>query len=472
MCMSKHQKHSEEGAVKLIRKANELVEARYRFDIWETRVFAKMLTMIKPDDGDLQLYDIHVGDLLRDFNLQDAGDNYQAVKQAAKKLISRVIEIEKETPEGVKWYAVPLLAGAQGFKEARRGNYISVQFHPELKPYLLELKERYLQYDIRNLWGLTSVYSVRIYELLKQYERIGKRNFTLEDLRLRLAVQPDEYKLYGHFKDKVVLKAQADLREFTDISFSFDEHKEGRRVVAITFFIHTNQGRGVPVPSAAPAKKTRQGRVVAEPVPDDLLQQARAWGVPEASLRALLKTHGAERVRQGVTCTLDNHRQQKVKDNLAGFFVRAVEEGWKSADQLKKERSEAQKQKAEAAKMLVASELQRLEELLENLTAARRADANEAIRLLTQSDPFLAAEAVAKILGNRSLRKGLEKATGLDLGHLQMDDWRYNKPLRDAVVAQIELLRPDQFVDLQQKYDAPILQARKAIASAKAKLGR
>ncbi|MBL7815700.1 MAG: replication initiation protein, partial [Saprospiraceae bacterium] len=76
--------------VKLVRKANELVEARYKFDIWETRVFAKMLTMLKPDDKDFQLYHIHVGELLKDFNLKDAGDNYLAVKQATKKLLSRV----------------------------------------------------------------------------------------------------------------------------------------------------------------------------------------------------------------------------------------------------------------------------------------------------------------------------------------------------------------------------------------------
>jgi plasmid replication initiation protein len=467
--MSKSHKHrSSETSVKLIRKANELVEARYRFDIWETRVFAKMLTLIKPDDNILQLYDIHVGDLLKDFNLQDAGDNYQAVKQAAKKLISRVIEIEKDTPEGVKWYAVPLLAGAQGFKEAKRGNYISVQFHPELKPYLLELKERYLQYDIRNLWGLSSVYSVRIYELLKQYERIGKRNFSLDDLRLRLAIQPNEYKLYGHFKNKIILKAQADLEEFTDIAFSFDQHKEGRRVAALTFYIHTNQGRNAQPPKAErSAKSTKKGRGVEANLVVELFDQVKLWGVTEATLQNLLKEYGEERVKQGLTCTLDNEKQQKVKENVGGFFIRAVEEGWKSALQLKQERAEERKRKAEEAKAKATVELQRWEERLEDLLTTRRSEANEVIRTLTQSDPFLAAEAVNRVLGNASLRKSLEKATGLDLNNLQMDDWRYYKPLRDAVIFQIETLRPEQFKELQAKFDAVIKQARKTIENLK-----
>jgi hypothetical protein len=48
------------GQFKIIRKANELVEARYKFDIWETRVFAHLLTLIKRDDADLKRYDLHV----------------------------------------------------------------------------------------------------------------------------------------------------------------------------------------------------------------------------------------------------------------------------------------------------------------------------------------------------------------------------------------------------------------------------
>ena len=74
--------------IKLIRKSNELVEARYKFDIWEMRVFAKTLTMIKPSDSDFKTYDLPVGELLKDFNLHDKGDNYQSVKDATEKLIS------------------------------------------------------------------------------------------------------------------------------------------------------------------------------------------------------------------------------------------------------------------------------------------------------------------------------------------------------------------------------------------------
>ncbi len=57
--MAKNNKIGETSdSVKLIRKSNELVEARYKFDIWEVRVFAKALTLIKQSDVDFKTYDI------------------------------------------------------------------------------------------------------------------------------------------------------------------------------------------------------------------------------------------------------------------------------------------------------------------------------------------------------------------------------------------------------------------------------
>ena len=56
------------------------------------------------------------------------------------------------------------------------------------------------------------------------------------------------------------------------------------------------------------------------------------------------------------------------------------------------------------------------------------------------------------------------------MGNLQMDDWRYNRPLRNAVIAQIEVLRPENFTNVQAKFDADILQARKTIELLKKRL--
>lgn len=222
--------------VKLIKKSNDLVEGRYRFDIWETRVFTKMLTMIKPDDEDFKEYRIYLKDVVKDFGLSHK-NSYQMLKDGAKGLTKKEIKIIRDTPEGLKEFQTHIAVGVDSF--VRDGNYIDISFHPKMKPFLLQLQNQYLMYDIRNVLNIQSSFSVRIYELLKQYERIGKRRFSINELKEMLDIT-DKYPLYANFKQRVIQKAQQDLQESTDIRFTFEEIKIGKQVAELIFFIFKN----------------------------------------------------------------------------------------------------------------------------------------------------------------------------------------------------------------------------------------
>jgi plasmid replication initiation protein len=450
---------SDPSQIKIIRKANELVEARYRFDIWEMRVFAKMLMSIKSSDKDLHKYHIHISEIIKDFNLSDAGDNYAAIKDAANKLLSKVIEIEKESPGGGKWLRIPLLIAVEGFKNKEEGNYISVQFHPELKPFLMELKERYLQYDIRNLWGLTSVYSVRMYELLKQYERIGKRYFDLENLRLILGINPDEYKLYGHFKNKVILKAQNDLREVTDINFTFKEKKDSRKVVGLNFQILKNET--IQLSQIEPDKNAKND--TDDKILKNTYNQVKEWGISLQRLRKLFTQYGEKQVLEGLQCTLDNLLEDKIKGSKGGFFAKAVEENWKSPKQNDLEIGQNKQHQRLKKVESKAQELGKLEEDLTLLLNQRSADVNQQVKILTQEDPLLATEAINKVTNDVILVNLLEKQTGLKIKALTIDDWRHNDNLRAAILQQIELMNPSVFEPIKQKYDSLIKNLKRHI---------
>ena len=202
--------------VRLIRKANDLVEARYKFDIWETRVFTKMLTLIKRDDEDFKEYRIYLKDIINDFGLQTDKAAYQWLKTGALKLGEKTVKILRDTDEGLKEFRTKIVAGTESFVNDEDGKYIDVSFHPRMKPYLLALKSRFTVYDARNILKLPSTYSIRIYELLKQYEKIGKRKFDLQELKEIVGaieyievkgkkVEKDNYPLYGNFRQKVLL---------------------------------------------------------------------------------------------------------------------------------------------------------------------------------------------------------------------------------------------------------------------------
>jgi plasmid replication initiation protein len=232
----KKNKKEEVKTVKLIKKSNDLVEGRYRFDIWETRVFTKMLTMIKIDDEDFKEYRIYLKDVVKDFGLSHK-NSYQMLKDGAKGLTKKEIKIIRDTPEGLKEFQTHIAVGVDSF--VKDGNYIDISFHPKMKPFLLQLQNQYLMYDIRNVLNIQSSFSVRIYELLKQYEKIGKRRFSVQELKEMLDID-DKYPLYANFKQRVIQKAQEDLQESTDIRFTFEEIKYGKQVTELIFFIFKN----------------------------------------------------------------------------------------------------------------------------------------------------------------------------------------------------------------------------------------
>ncbi len=476
--MKQNDPFSGNGEVRLIRKANELVEARYRYDIWETRIFAHVVSLVRNDDADFHEYKIFVRDIIRAFGIDEGGKAYRALIEGAKGLVNKKLFIERERDGKPTELETWLFTSAEYFKDDSEGSHIIMTFHPALKPYLLELKQRFLVYDIRNILRLTSAYSVRMYELLKQYERLGKRTFDIENLKLTLGILEHEYKLYGHFKDKVILKSQLDLSQETDISFDFVEHKQGKKVKSITFRIFANgQGRAAAALPKAAKKARAESRAsekstqIDSPFFEQALRTVGAWGVSATVLRNFLAEHGEERVGEAIRLINEQLEKGKKIGNPAGYFSKAVAEGWASAAQTKTTIIDLKKAEiAEREAVLRAQMLEKiavLEAELEQMLAERRTESNAAIRDLTNQDPFLAAAAVNGILADSFSRAMLESQTGLTVETLQLDDWRSNRQLRDAVMRQIERMHPEDFRAIQNRWDAPILKARKAIDALK-----
>ena len=201
----------------LIVKSNRLIEASYRLTTQEQRLILMMSSMIKPDDQDFHTYQIAIKDFNRIIGIKSK-DSYNKTKEVTKKLLTRVLNIKSEKSIlQISW-----LSSAEYFKGK---GYVELSFDPKLKPYLLQLKKFFTQYQLKDVVRLKRANSVRVYELLKQYEKVGKRAFDLMELRETLGLQPHEYKLYGHFKSRVLLPAQKELAQKTDIQFDFKEKK-------------------------------------------------------------------------------------------------------------------------------------------------------------------------------------------------------------------------------------------------------
>ena len=57
----------------------------------------------------------------------------------------------------------------------------------------------------------------------------------LEELRLKLGIEPQEYKRMGQFKEKVLHLAIDQINKYTDIKAEYEQHKRGRSIIGFSF---------------------------------------------------------------------------------------------------------------------------------------------------------------------------------------------------------------------------------------------
>jgi plasmid replication initiation protein len=449
----------------LIRKANELVEAKYKFDIWETRIFLKMLTMIKSTDTGFKEYTIYIGEFIKDFQLTTNKQVYQLIKDAAEKMMKKVIKTKLMTEEdGLMDFMSPLVTGFKG-KDEVEGSYIKLSFHPDMKPLLLELSRRYLTYDFRNVANLSSPYHVRLYEILKQYERFGQRRLSVTDFKDLLGIGDEDYKLYGHLKSDVILRAQQRLKENTDISFEFEEVKRGRKVTEIIFKIYPNRRKRVSVDvvteAAAPYQALNIIPLVEEiPVSEPLFEKyypivGEYWGVSSVEFKKRVQQKTEEEILMAIAFTKEAIRNGIVK-NPAGLFVEALTKGLKTKEQIQKEASEMKRQKEAEKKIVIDNLTKELEDFEEKYIK----DVNEAIREITKDDPTIAEKAIERIKEN-------QKLLGERITDKTIEDFRQNEFLRGLVKREIMAAYPEIFDPIMTEFDATTKELREKITHLK-----
>ena len=217
----------------LVVQSNRFINFRHSLSLAEARVFLNMVAQIERDDEDFKSYRIDVKKFINLVGLK-GNSSYSVLREVAEGLRDK--KFTQVQPDGSF-----LVTGYISSAEYIAGrSYVELSFDPKLKPFLLNLKEAFTQYDIRYIISLRSLNTVRIYELLKQYEKVRFREFKLEELKFILNLE-GKYPRYVDFRIRVLDAAQKELKKSTDISFDYEEIKEGRHVSRIRFIIHSQK---------------------------------------------------------------------------------------------------------------------------------------------------------------------------------------------------------------------------------------
>jgi plasmid replication initiation protein len=214
----------------------DLAQARFSMDLWERRLMYTCMSKLKPSDATFPVISFTISEIAKLLDVDSLpATEYKAIKKAAKKLVTRVVEIdEKGTFEIYNWVSY--------FKLDTRANQISMQFNEYMKPYLLELLENkgYAKFLLKFAMPLGSTYAQRFYEMFRCLVYDGQpkavQRIELQELRKRLEMADTKYKNFHLFKLRVLDLAEREINQKTDIYISFKEirrQSQGRAVEAL-----------------------------------------------------------------------------------------------------------------------------------------------------------------------------------------------------------------------------------------------
>lgn len=163
------------------------------------------------------------------FNI-DLSNSYKYLYKACRKLMKTSIMVERHDTDEV--WEINICSMARYNKKA---GSITIAFTDYIMPYLAQVKQRFVLYNLKEIANFGSLYTTRLYELLQEFQETGWMLKSVEELREAFAVG-SKFKTYNDFKKYTFGHACKEINDNYDIGLSFEEIKEGRKIAAVRFF--------------------------------------------------------------------------------------------------------------------------------------------------------------------------------------------------------------------------------------------
>lgn len=207
----------------IVQKQNILNELRSNnLTLQELRFFSIYLSKINPRDISTRAVRFKLSDFKKIMDFKQL--NIVQLRAATNSLLGKVVNVPKESGG---YSAFQLFKECEVDKDEMGEWYITIDAHDKALPLMFDFKDRYFKYELWNALRLRSSNQIRMYEILKQYEYIGKREIKVSDLRELLGIAPNEYPRWNNFKDRVLDSCQQALKEKTDICYTYERGKTG-----------------------------------------------------------------------------------------------------------------------------------------------------------------------------------------------------------------------------------------------------
>ena len=298
----------------LIIKSNKLIGMQTQLSLVQMKIFALLIskTLKNPNSEYIRF---NAKELMISCNITDS--NYTILKNTTANMIKPVIFITNEIVQE----QYPLLDGVVYGKWI-----VDIAIHRKVKPYILDVATKYTKYYFENISFLNSMHSIRLYELLKEYEFRWTRDFNIEDFRFLLNIKDWMYSRPYDLKTKIIEKAQKKIEKKTDISFLYQEKKDGRKLVWLSFKISSN------------SKSNKTVLKLEENSLNTILKTK--FFLSDKQTQTVLQQFDEDYIKRNIDYTLS---QKNIK-NISWYFQKALEQDyWQTIFLQQEQKQEKQK---------------------------------------------------------------------------------------------------------------------------------
>ena len=303
----------------MVVQSNEIVEANYRLTAAEQKVILNLIALLDTRKENFELGRISAKSL-SDACGFDPKSGYRQLQNVVKKLLNRSIILQRRNGSG--WYGSHWVQSCEYVKlEDGDGDcsYIEFEMDKRLCPHFLQLRDRFLKSELKNLIRFKHVYSSRFYMIFRNRVKIGHMRYTFDELRKLLELSKGYQNI--DIKNKVIKVAVAEINEKSDIHVDFSYYRQGGRAHVGTDFEFYLKPQEQPKPvSKRPTKRVKLSDEQQEMY--DRLTDPDRWDITDDVARKLIKNYPLEMLAANLDYA---HHYRRGKHSLGGWLMSCIE---------------------------------------------------------------------------------------------------------------------------------------------------
>lgn len=235
---------------------NSLITSIAKMDKTPLKMFELAVSLIDTENPpeDQTVY-LSKREMFAFFNVDDS-NKHSRFKEAIEKMQKQAFfQIKKEHDKGFKFVSIVPIPYVEW---TDYNNEVKIEFHREIMPYLINLKNNFTQHALSDISELNSKYAIILYRWLsmnynqydhysvkggrreKQVESYRNPEMSMHDLR-QMTDTVDEYKRFYNFEKWVLKEPLSEITNHTTLNVTYEKIKKGRSIDSIVFHITKKQ---------------------------------------------------------------------------------------------------------------------------------------------------------------------------------------------------------------------------------------